>query len=1035
MAVHNGVPLVCRTSRITVEAIHMEYFVGNERLVQLEAALAAARGARRLGVLVELAWQLRQRDTNRALVLADEADSLLADMGLSATEIERTRMRMRLLLVRAEAALLFGGIDTGMDMTLRALQGFAAIADPMGCTDAHSLMAWVAYDRGDAALNHVHAQAMFDAAQACDPVRQMVARAALALEVAFRDVGAASHILDAHLNGNGNGNCNGGTDVAGDSAAAGWVEYFFGTVAGLSGDYVSAVRHFSKCHMLALAYGQIRVALGAAIGVGDAFNNLNDHQSALEWMERGLQLARPSRWPVVGAIALNATAETLRRLQRYDAAHEMLQEALAMMAPMSGSRNYAVTLRYLAELDVNRTHYGSALGNFQLLEQRAIALSQADLLFASLRGQAHALYELGQALPALLMAQRALAEAKANPGYQINALRVIADMYVRYPLLLPPPPGIDADGTPLYYLQQALDLCATIKRYNVPGDFLDAMAREHAKLGDFERAFQIGQQASQARERIYSQQTVNRANAMQLSHRIEEARIEAGHHRQLAAVEAQRAGVLQQTSETLEHLGAIGQEITGHLDAERVFQVLNRHVQHLLDVSALAIYRIDADGRNLNSIFGFEYNQALPSHCVSLSSATSDAVRCVRERREILVDQALVSDNPNLWPSNETTHSCLFAPLCVADQVIGVMTIQSLHRHAYGPRERLIFRTLCAYTAIALANAESLLALRLAQAQLLQQEKMASLGGLVAGFAHQLNTPIAAVKSSGKSTIDAFNDTLASLPPLWHTLDQQCQPLFISLVGHRQHQSGALSTRAERAQVRKLTPQLAAMGVADAAHAAFIVVQLRAFAMIERITPLLRHPDCGRILQAAYQFSMIANNANNIVVAADRMANIILALKSLADMDQPSLLAATPLNGSIDAALAPHRSQMQNKVRLLCDYQDIAPLPCMPDQIRQVWANLIHNALQAMHYQGTLSIGVSRQGGEAVVTVTDTGAGVAELIRERIFEPFFTTKAVGEGSGLGLAIVKKIIDRHRGRIMFDSAEGDGSTFTVCLPYD
>jgi signal transduction histidine kinase len=106
---------------------------------------------------------------------------------------------------------------------------------------------------------------------------------------------------------------------------------------------------------------------------------------------------------------------------------------------------------------------------------------------------------------------------------------------------------------------------------------------------------------------------------------------------------------------------------------------------------------------------------------------------------------------------------------------------------------------------------------------------------------------------------------------------------------------------------------------------------------------------------------------------------------------------------------------------------------CLPDELNQVWTNLVHNALQAMDHKGTLTVGLHRDGGDAVVSVADTGCGIPEDIRARIFDAFFTTKPAGEGTGLGLDIVRKIIDKHQGRIEVESEVGRGSTFTVRLP--
>jgi transcriptional regulator with GAF, ATPase, and Fis domain len=192
---------------------------------------------------------------------------------------------------------------------------------------------------------------------------------------------------------------------------------------------------------------------------------------------------------------------------------------------------------------------------------------------------------------------------------------------------------------------------------------------------------------------------------MQVQYQTERAQTEGEHHRQLAAAEAQRAEVLQQTSATLEHLSAIGQEITAHLDAAAVFRALDRHVHGLLDATHFSIFLLEPDGETLVCSFGIEAGKPLPAIRVPLSSPSANSARCVRERREILIELDEEGVTPHLIPGTLPTLTLLFAPLRVGERVLGAMTVQSLQAHSYGERERLIFRTLCAYGAIALDNA------------------------------------------------------------------------------------------------------------------------------------------------------------------------------------------------------------------------------------------------------------------------------------------------------------------------------------------
>ncbi len=202
---------------------------------------------------------------------------------------------------------------------------------------------------------------------------------------------------------------------------------------------------------------------------------------------------------------------------------------------------------------------------------------------------------------------------------------------------------------------------------------------------------------------------------------------------------------LVQSVVTLRQLGEMGRSITANLDEEQVFQSLYRHVNDLLDTHALSIYRMNPEGEGLEMFFGWEKEESLPAISVPIDSLISDVARAARERRELLRHFDVAQEEPSDLPGTRKMLSALYTPLIVDDRVLGVMTVQSERPHAYGERECQIFHTLCAYGAIALANAEALGALQQAQSRLVQQEKLASLGGLVGGIAHEINTPLGTI--------------------------------------------------------------------------------------------------------------------------------------------------------------------------------------------------------------------------------------------------------------------------------------------------
>jgi len=331
--------------------------------------------------------------------------------------------------------------------------------------------------------------------------------------------------------------------------------------------------------------------------------------------------------------------------------------------------------------------------------------------------------------------------------------------------------------------------------------------------------------------------------------------------------------------------------------------------------------------------------------------------------------------------------------------------------------------------------------LKATQTQLVQSEKMASLGQLVANVAHEINTPISAVKSSGRNIADALDQALESLPTLFELLDPEQRDRFMKLINHAKAQTDVLSTREERAITRDVTRQLEDAGIDDARHKAGILVQLRAHAPqfeLADTLPLLRHPKADFILDTAHSLATIISSTSNINTAVDRVSRIVFALKSFSRMDSSGEMSDADLREGIETVLTIYQSQIKQGTDLIRQYEDIPPLRCLPDELNQVWTNLIHNALQAMNHKGndkgTLTVGIHQVGGDAVVSIGDSGGGIAEAIRDKIFDPFFTTKPAGEGSGLGLDIVRKIVDKHKGRIEIQTEMGVGSTFSVHLPY-
>ncbi|HLO50532.1 MAG TPA: CBS domain-containing protein [Kamptonema sp.] len=323
--------------------------------------------------------------------------------------------------------------------------------------------------------------------------------------------------------------------------------------------------------------------------------------------------------------------------------------------------------------------------------------------------------------------------------------------------------------------------------------------------------------------------------------------------------------------------------------------------------------------------------------------------------------------------------------------------------------------------------------LQAAQQELIQSEKMAALGQLIAGVAHEINTPLAAIRSSVQNIAEFLTENLEHLPTFFQELSPERQQYFFALLQKSTQQSDTLSSKEKRQLRKTLQRRLESLEIAEADSLASTLADIGVCGEIEPFLTLLKAPDSQNILQTAYQFATLQKSTRTIATATERAAKIVFALKTYGRYDNSGEKVLANITEGLETVLTLYHYQIKQGVEVIKNYEaNLSSIMCYPDELNQVWTNLLHNALQAMDYRGTLQVEVKQQKESILVSIADTGKGIPPEILPRIFEPFFTTKAPGEGSGLGLDIVKKIIDKHQGEIYVESLLGI-TNFTVRLP--
>ncbi|MDP2993103.1 MAG: ATP-binding protein, partial [Deltaproteobacteria bacterium] len=281
---------------------------------------------------------------------------------------------------------------------------------------------------------------------------------------------------------------------------------------------------------------------------------------------------------------------------------------------------------------------------------------------------------------------------------------------------------------------------------------------------------------------------------------------------------------------------------------------------------------------------------------------------------------------------------------------------------------------------------QALARLKETQAQMIQSEKMASVGQLAAGVAHEINNPTAFISSNLKALSDYQSDL-----------------------------SGLIR------RYRKLVT-----GLEDVVAGG------------ECGNPLAEQVEAIRAVEAEIDIDFILDDTESLIKESregtERIKKIVLNLKDFAHPSEDKLQSAD-IKECLESTLNIVWNELKYKATVTKEYGALPLVQCYPHQLNQVFMNLLVNAGQAIEKQGEIKITTTADNAYVEIKISDTGSGIPKEKLSRIFDPFFTTKEAGKGTGLGLHLAYNIIKKHNGTIGVESAVGEGTTFTIRIPVD
>ena len=528
------------------------------------------------------------------------------------------------------------------------------------------------------------------------------------------------------------------------------------------------------------------------------------------------------------------------------------------------------------------------------------------------------------------------------------------------------------------------------------------------------------------------------------------AEIDQDHNRRILQIISEISTILVRSNSTQELLQHVLDSLKVHFDVQHAYMLLPTDDDHLKVAAA-----IGAASENIGQqikvgvgIAGVATQRKRPI-CIGNMKVNRRYMRSMMTSKTIQSPPKVV-DLPGLADSD----SQIAVPLIVGDQVAVVLVAESTEAVVFSQEDSDIFKLITSQIASAVLTAQNnerleqlrleeiklrqeaqrtLQELQSTQDLLIQQEKLASLGQLVAGVAHEVNTPLGAI-------IASVSQIPSALPEVFDTL---CEARFVTTEDSWRAIFELITSPSSTIPIGslealdaydELLDLLEDKGFEKAHEYADLLSEVGIYSDHPHLSNFLKHFESGEHLELVYKTRAIEDAAKTTHTAAQKASKVIKALKSFVHQDTLGVdeVKAVDIYDNLETVLTLYQNLLKHGVEVRRSYKNEGlRVSGHGEQLSQVWTNLLHNAIQAMEGKGVIELSIEHIEDKVRVSLKNDGPPIPEEIKEKIFDPFFTTKDVGQGTGLGLHLCRKIVHNHQGTLELIPEEG-WTVFSVCL---